>query len=244
MIGDFITGVSYLGRGFRLLAQPGIRRFALAPIIVNVMVFGALIWFGGAWFDTLMTWLLPASDDWWVALARGALWLFFAAAVAVALFFGFTVVANLIGAPFNGLLAESVEVCLGGGAAPAMSWRRLWREVGPMALNEVRKIAYHLSRALPAGLLFLIPVVQLAAPAVWAVLGAWLLCLQYVDFPMANHGYRFTQVRQRLGRHRSLALGFGAAVAVVSLVPVANLLVMPAAVAGATALWVDQFSQE
>jgi CysZ protein len=40
-------------------------------------------------------------------------------------------------------------------------------------------------------------------------------------------------------KRRRVAYGFGSAVAVTSMIPLANLFVMPVAVAGATALYVD-----
>jgi CysZ protein len=43
-----------------------------------------------------------------------------------------------------------------------------------------------------------------------------------------------------VSQKRFLNLGFGSAVSVATMTPFLNFLVMPAAVAGATALWVDQ----
>jgi CysZ protein len=57
---------------------------------------------------------------------------------------------------------------------------------------------------------------------------------------MENGGLRFAQTRKLLHRRRGLSLGFGGAVAVALLLPGINLLVMPAAVAGATLLWVER----
>ena len=64
------------------------------------------------------------------------------------------------------------------------------------------------------------------------------MALQYVDYPMANHGLDFTAQRRHLGHHRWLALGFGSAVMVLTLIPVVNFLAMPIAVASATAMWI------
>jgi CysZ protein len=67
-----------------------------------------------------------------------------------------------------------------------------------------------------------------------------MLALQYIDYPMANHGFKFSAIRSRLRGRRLLGLGFGAATAGMTLVPVLNFIVMPSAVAGATALWVRE----
>ncbi|HEY5703604.1 MAG TPA: EI24 domain-containing protein, partial [Gammaproteobacteria bacterium] len=60
------------------------------------------------------------------------------------------------------------------------------------------------------------------------------------DFPMGNHGILFDELRNRLKARRSLAYGFGLGVMLLTLVPVINFLALPAAVCGATRLWVEK----
>ena len=69
------------------------------------------------------------------------------------------------------------------------------------------------------------------------------MALQYTDYPMANHGLDFPAQRRLLGHRRWLALGFGIVVMALTLIPVVNFLVMPIAVAGATAMWVGAIWQ-
>jgi len=71
---------------------------------------------------------------------------------------------------------------------------------------------------------------------------AWMLTLEYSDYPMGNHGLGFREMRARLHRKRALGLGFGAATAGLIMVPMVNFILMPSAVAGATAMWVDELS--
>jgi len=95
--------------------------------------------------------------------------------------------------------------------------------------------------SVPFLLLFLIPGINLIAPFTWLAFSAWMLAVEYADYPMGNHGLRSDEQKQRLGNKRLLSLGFGGAVTVATMIPVVNFLVMPAAVAGATAMWVKQF---
>ena len=69
-----------------------------------------------------------------------------------------------------------------------------------------------------------------------------MLALEYLDYPMGNHGLLFPEQRRRARERRLLVLGFGAAISGLTMIPVINFLVMPLAVAGATALWVECFS--
>ena len=64
--------------------------------------------------------------------------------------------------------------------------------------------------------------------------------LQYVDIPMSNRGLVFKDVKAECAGSRLLSLGFGAGVTVLAAIPVVNLFVMPAAVAGATALYIQR----
>ena len=116
------------------------------------------------------------------------------------------------------------------------------RDAVPAVLNELRKLLYILAWSLPLLVLFVIPVVNVAAPALWLLFGAWTLAVEYMDYPMGNHDLRFVEQRRRLRERRLLSLGFGGAVTVTTMIPVVNFFVMPAAVAGATALWVDHYS--
>jgi CysZ protein len=67
-----------------------------------------------------------------------------------------------------------------------------------------------------------------------------MLALEYAAYPMENHRLYFSEVRMHLKKQKSLTLGFGAAVMIASTIPVVNFIAMPAAVAGATCIWVDR----
>ena len=154
--------------------------------------------------------------------------------VGIALFFAFAIVANLISAPFNGLLAERCEQRLRG-VSPSTS-RPLYQEIPAALLGELIKLRYYLVRALPLLLLSLVPVVGLLASGVLAVFTVWMLALEYLDYPLGNHGLLFPEQRKLAAQHRWAVLGFGSAVFLLTLIPLVNFTVMPAAVAGATRL--------
>lgn len=234
---EAIKGAGYFLRGIRLIGCPGIRRYVAMPLLINAVLFGGLIYFGASQFGLFLDWLLPDWIDWlqWI------LWPIFVVTCLLIVFFGFALVANLVAAPFNGLLAEAVERSLTdmnfvSDLSGTRFAKELWRGVG----SEVRKLMYALVRAIPALLLFLIPGVNVIAPFIWMAFSAWMLAVEYADYPMANHGIAFPEQRKLLSDRRLLSLGFGGAVMLALIVPLLNLLVIPAAVAGATAMWVEQ----
>lgn len=236
---DLFRGAAYLLEGLRLVRQPGLRRYVLIPLLINVLLFGGLLYFAYGWVGGLVELLLgylPGYLDWLGYL----LWPLFALVGALVVFFGFSLLANLIGAPFNDLLAAAVARHLTGQSQEEGDWKTLFRELLPNLLSELRKLLYFLLRLIPLGILFLIPGLNLAAPFLWALFGVWMLALEYVSYPMGNRGLLFAQQRRWLREHRGLSLGFGAATLLGTLVPLVNFLVMPVAVAGATAMWVRE----
>jgi CysZ protein len=238
---DVIKGVGYVREGLRLIRRPGLRRYVAMPLLISVVIFSIAILAGIHWLEILLAWLLgwlPGWLDW----LRYLLWPLFALTGLLLVFYTFSLLTNLIAAPFNGLLAEAVERHLDGRSmADAGGWKALLADIVPSLLSELRKLLYFALRALPLGLLFLIPPVNLAAPFLWALFSAWMLAIEYMDYPMANHRLHFADQRKRLRGRRLLSWGFGGASMLMTMLPVVNFLAMPASVAGATAMWVREF---
>lgn len=235
---DLVTGPRYLLDGFRLLRKPGLRRFVIVPVLVNLLLFGGLIGLAYGWVDHTARYFIERLPDWLHWLSYLVVPVFVVVSLVV-IFYAFSIVANVIAAPFNGLLAEAVEYHLTGRQLQA-DWGQLLRDVLPSLISELRKLLYFSLRALPLLLLMLIPVVNMAASLLWLLFSAWMMTVQYMDYPMANNRLFFKEQRARLRRRPLLAWSFGGLVMLATLVPVVNFFVMPAAVAGATALWVRE----
>lgn len=227
-----LAGPAYLLHGFRLIRRPGLRRYVLIPLVVNTALFAALIVYGVGRFDALIDELLPPAFDW----LEWLLWPLFAATVLVIAFYAFGLVANLIAAPFNSLLAAAVERSLTGTAPQdGGGLREALAGLG----HEIKKFLFLAGCAAPLLVLFVIPGVNLLAPLAWFLFSAWLMALEYSDYPLGNRGLRFTEIRAHVRQRPLLALGFGASVLLCTMIPLLNFLTMPAAVAGATALWTE-----
>lgn len=245
---DFLIGVSYVSRGFRSLWSPGLRRFVVLPVLVNALVFVALFWLGYAGIQSLLAGMLPApsaltSHGWWGEALAGLLAFFYwillplyLLAAAVITFFTFTAAANLIASPFNGMLAARVEQRVTGRLPSGIEGGALLVEVTGAIGDELRKLVYFALLAIPVFVLTLIPVVNLLAPLLWGVYGAWVVALEYMDYPLGNQGLTFGEQRVEIRRRRWLHLGFGAGMLAMTIIPGVNLLAMPTGVIGATLL--------
>lgn len=229
-------GIGYALDGYRLIWRPELRAYAIVPILINLLIFSLLIWLGVLGFEGLMDRFLPQAS--WLQWLRWLLWPLFAISILLLIFFGFTTLANLIAAPFNSRLAEQVEWLVTG--QKHQDTRPLYKIVLPTILSELRKLAWILPRALFFLILFLIPGVNLVAPVLWFLFGAWCLAIEYSDYPLGNRAQGFGQQYPQLKARRMNAYGFGAGVTLLMAIPIINLAAMPAAVAGATRMWCEE----
>ena len=63
---------------------------------------------------------------------------------------------------------------------------------------------------------------------------AWFFALEYNDYPLANRGQFFDDIKAYNRKNRMRSLGLGSAVFILTSVLVLNFFAMPVAVAGAT----------
>lgn len=233
-------GFSYFREALPLLLRPGLRLFVILPLLVNLLVFGGLIVFALQLFNDTLAHLMGSVPD-WLSWLDWLLWPLFVVLMLLTAFFTFSLLANLIAAPFNGFLAEKIEVVLRGrDDFPPFSLQELAAMVPRTVGRELRKLAYFLPRAIPLLLLTFIPLINLIAIPLWLLFGVWMLAIQYVDYPADNNKLSWPDMLAWLREKRWQSLGFGGTVYLALLVPFANILVMPVAVAGATLFWVRE----
>ncbi|WP_408980945.1 EI24 domain-containing protein [Pseudomonas sp. B21-035] len=75
---------------------------------------------------------------------------------------------------------------------------------------------------------------------VYVAFRGYITLFQYIDYPADNHKMSWQDMLAWLREKRWQSLGFGGSVYLVLLVPFLNILMMPAAVAGATLFWVRE----
>jgi len=240
MKGNIAHGASYLSRGASLLTHPTLRLFVLVPLLVNILIFGGLIWYG-------LSYLFAVMDEWlakipaWLDFIKWIIWPLVGLTVSLATGYIFTAVALLIASPFNALLAEKAEELITGKPVNALEGLGAALMALPRGfLRELSKLVYYLPMAAFVLLISFIPVLNVVAPVLWFLLGAWMMSLQFLDYPMDNHMLSFADVKEAARARRLSSMGFGGVVALCTGIPVVNFFVVPAAVVGATLLWCEE----
>lgn len=242
MMENPFRGIYYLLRGLRLITSPGLRRYVILPLLINTLLFIAVIAFGFGIIGDLIDWLMAKLPE-WLQWLSWLLYLVFGLICLLVMFFTFSLVANVIAAPFNDLLCAAVAKKLAGRDIFSDTEERPFvQQILPSMLNEVKKLAYFIGWSIPFLILLVIPGINIAGSVLWFLFSAWMLNLEYMDYPMSRRNLAFTEQRDRLKQRRVLSLAFGGTVSAATLIPVVNFLVMPAAVAGATALWFDHYN--
>ncbi|MEJ2115030.1 MAG: sulfate transporter CysZ [Gammaproteobacteria bacterium] len=244
MISQILKGISHVGNGFNLIKSRGVKRYVVIPALINFILFTGAIWYGYIKFDTLLEQNLPNWLNWLEFL----IWPLFFIASLLVVFFAFTILANLFGAPFNGVLSEKIEQQLTNKKARLKDvskedYLNLLRGARIGISNEFRKLFYIAVHAIPLLFIFIIPGINIFAPFIWFIFGAWLLAIEYLDYPMGNRDLTFKQQLKLIKQNRFLCLGMGMALMGMTIVPGLNFFAMPVGVAAATSLWTKHLNQ-
>jgi CysZ protein len=187
-------------------------------------------------FSLWMTHLLPHWLNWisWI------IWPLFLVANLIFIIYTFTLFANIISAPFNSLLSERVEALVKNKTNENSSWQDSLKSAPRALLREWEKIKYYLPRAILLLVLGFFPVINILSNLLWLVFGSWMMAIQYLDYPMDNHKISFNEMTQKLRTSYLGNFAFGASIMVLSFIPILNLFVMPAAVAGGTLKFLEE----
>ncbi len=211
-----------------LMMRPELRKFIVVPILVNILIYSLALGMGYYYVSGWVSHFIPDSLSWlsWI------LWPIFFISFVVLMFFSFTLLANIMLAPFYGVISERTEALLSGEAVVVHNIPLL-RSWG----SECKRLWYLLKINLPLLLLSLIPGINVIVALLWMLVGAWSMALEYMAYPMDNAGILFVQQKQQLQGARLNVLFFGGIVLLGLMLPVLNFLMPVLAVICATVYW-------
>lgn len=217
------------------MTHPRLRVFVWLPVLLNIFIFIAL---STLLFQQFTTWV-NALTDWLPSWLDFLAWFVgFLSALAILVLYGysFSIVTNLIAAPFYGFLAERVEqITTGQGPSPEPLLHQIQRTIA----REFGKIIYFITRGIAVFLLCFIPPLGQIISLPWS---SWSMAVQYCDYAADNQQTSFINMRAALRDQLLCTHGFGAVVMLGTMVPLLNIFVIPAAVIGGTLLWLNQKS--
>lgn len=209
-----------------LLRHPGLWPSAALPVVLTgallgaglfgaVLVVGPIVELGVGRLESLHPFLL------WFALAGVG-----AGTLAIGLLVGLGAALVLVGPLLEGVSRQVEHTMLGETTEAETSLAFGLREAFAAS-------SYFLVRA-PA--VFLLSLVPLIGPFLGVFWTAHSLAFQQTESTLTRRGLDFDERRRWHAEHRAVSLGFGLAGVAFLLIPVANLLLLPTIVVGATRL--------
>lgn len=206
---------------------------ALPAVLTTLLLLGgmiALIY----WIDDVAALVTPFAEGWapgWRATVRGAVGVALCGAALVIGLISFIALTLAVGGPFYEHIAEKTDDELGGASTEAnMSW---WRLLGRGLRDGVLLVLRSLMFTIPLLIAGFIPVVgQTVVPVLLTLVTAWFLTLELVAVPFYRRGLNLKQRRELLSKRRALALGLGTPATLLCAIPLAAIIVMPAAFVG------------
>lgn len=231
---EFFTGVALLFRGFGMWRRrPGVMWLGMLPALIVVTALTAVVALLVANADGIARSLTPFADGWETGLAqlvRAAVAATLVLAVLVIALYSITALTLIVGDPFYERIWRASEEELGDFSETPAGF---WRSAGDAVLLLLKSALFGIATALVG----LVPVVGSAAAPVLAVaLGGHVLARELTSRPFHGRGLDRAARAAALRGNRARELGFGVAAQLFFLVPLGGILIMPAAVVGATTL--------
>jgi len=239
----FVKGASYVPRGlWFLLRHPRAWPFAALPLLVNGLLLVGFLF--GAWHlhDDAMGWIGPEDPAGWlvVPLWIGAFLVVVLGAVLATLLLG-----GILAGPFQEKLSEVIEGLASD--SPHVEEELSLRSLAMDALGAMRgateRLGLFVLFVIPLMALSLVPVVGLLGLALLYCWSVFFLALQFSDPYLARRKLPRMEKITRLREQLAMSMGFGVALTLLMLVPLLQIVLSPALVAGGTLMWVDADAQ-
>ncbi|ATX82082.1 CysZ protein [Mariprofundus ferrinatatus] len=223
-----IKGVLAFMAGLKLLFARSELRSILMRMAGLLLLFMVLL--SGAAFcmvDYVATLWIPEGEAWYWQVVSWFAWLL---ALLLALFtaaISFVMFGSAAVAPWLDELAARTEAVAGKPLQPASAaWPAM---VLQSLVHSIRPLLGLLAWGVIALLFFWLPPL---ATAIWGYAGIRFLMFELIDTPASRRNWSFADRKSRLDESRWFYVGFSGVAALMLLVPIVNLTVIPAAVAG------------
>jgi CysZ protein len=236
---EFFSGVGYLGRGAGMwITSPRLMFLGAIPALIVGAVYVVGIVFLIINIDAIAVWATPFANSWsdpLQTLTRIAATVALIVVAVVVVAYSYAAVTLLVGDPFYEKIWRAVENRLGN--APADRDVPFWHSVGRALGDAVRLLLPAILVGITVFVCGFIPVIgSVLALGIGAIFGGYLLTVEMTGFAFDARGFTLGQRRRTLRRLRARTMGFGIATYLLFLVPIAAVIVMPSAVAGAALL--------
>lgn len=232
MIKKFTFGMMHIIAGLRIiLKSPKLMAFAAIPFLIDLLLlFIGFSWGWGeipGWAESIVT-KVVSPESWLYTILYYPLWLVFAATFVLMMVYSVFLVATVVAAPFNSLLAEETLRHLGRIDDQSFSMGRWIRVSTKMMMVALIKAMIFAVIGLVLFVMSFIPGVNLVA----AFIACMIIAFDNIDYSLELFEWN---LNQRFQFYRTNIIEFSGAAAFIALtvlLPGLTLLLLPAAVVG------------
>jgi CysZ protein len=232
------SGPAYFFEGFKVIFQPKIRRYVYIPLFINFILFIG-IWYAGFHYTDVMNHWIDAHIPTWLHWINWLIYIVVGIILLVATAYLFGAIAIIIGSPFYGMLAENVQNKYSENKVPESGWGETVAMVPKSIAREIRKVLSYIPLLIVVIILSFVPVINMANSVLWFLFGAWVQRIQFFDYPLDANKKSFYDLKQYLKQYRTQTFSFGMITMLFMMIPVINIIAIPAAVAGATLFYIE-----
>ncbi|MEJ2681781.1 MAG: sulfate transporter CysZ [Gammaproteobacteria bacterium] len=239
-INNNMTHAPYLLQGALLLLRPGYKRFILIPLACNLALFIVSMLVLISYLNHAAAQYMQWIPDWLQAI-EVIMWFIVGFGIFFLYSLTFTSITNLLAAPFNGFLSEKIQADTTGEPLPDDT---LWSMTLRTLKREFQKLLYFVLYGLLVSIILFIisfiPLLNVCAPILGIAWVCWSLGIQYIDYAADNNHIEFQALRRWCAKRRLRVVMYGGTVLLITLIPIVNVIVMSAAVAGGTLFWLNE----
>lgn len=237
-------GIYYFTQGWKIMSKKGLRHFVILPILINILLLVSIFYFAMQQLNDQINHLIALLPSWLAWLSVILYWLA-VGLILLVYYFIFNTLSGFLASPFNGLLSEKVEQMLTGETVEDEGYLAMLKDIPRTLKREWQKIYYALPKIILLFLLGFVPFVGVfVVPVLIFLFTAWSQSVQYCDYPFDNHKISFQAMNKALSQYKMMNLTFGILVMIATFIPFVNFLIIPAAICGATNMWVEQYRKQ
>jgi len=240
---DFLFGFTYPFRSLKFFFSHSVLiKYSIAPMLINLLIYGGVFILSYSWFmNKVEMWLgVEAADaGFWLRFAHTALLIIGFLVLLFLCYLVFTVLGNLITAPFNEEISQRVEEIVAG--AKDGHKMGFWEDAYISIKGEAQKLVFYLSILLFIFLLNLIPVAGSVVSTILGLIFSFFYnALDFLDYPMTRKKMRFRDKLKVTRSGRLVTYGYGCTAFLLMFLPIVNVFMKPILVAAGTSLFYEK----
>lgn len=240
---DFLFGFTYPFRSIKFFfSHPVLIKYSIAPMMINIVIYGSVFFFAYKWLiGSLGNWIGVYSPDasFWLQFLHIVLLIIGFLLLLFICYLLFTILGNLVTAPFNEEISQRVEeIVAKDSASHKMGF---WEDAYISIKGEAEKLLFYLFFLFLILLLNLIPVIgNVASAIIGTVFSFFYNALDFLDYPMTRKKMKFRQKLRVTRSGKLLTYGFGCTAFLLMFLPIVNVFMKPILVAAGTSLYYEK----